>query len=152
MLPALAAYGLQTVGRAILPSVTAMGSQFAAGKMGETIGGHNEQESQGFRDRNDQRNIDGTNRQNTTNAQTTNQAGSQGQQLSREDAVFGNQLAQSNNRANTALNMAVYDQDNAFKNGQQLASNYTNTANQQAATSANLMASILGNQMGGARR
>lgn len=147
MIPALAAYGLQAVGRAVLPSVMATGAQFMAGKMGETIGGHNEQESQGFRNSNDGRNQAATDRQNTTNAQTTNQAGSQGQQLTREDTIFNNQLGQSNNRAEAAVKMAVYDQDNAFRNGQQLASNYTDTANRQAATSANLAASILGNKM-----
>lgn len=146
-----AKFGTQALG-AVAREGMNYASGVAGGKAGEQTGGYNERESRSFRDANDQRNMDATNRQNGANQDATNVAGGQGQNLSRGDTAFANQLQQSNKRADTALNMSVYDQDNAFQNGRQLAQNYTDTANRQAATSANLMASILGGQMGGARR
>ena len=136
-----------TAGKALVQEGAKAAGTYIAGKTAEQVGSKNEGASNGFRASNDPRNAFAAFQQNAANQDTTNNAGNQGQRLSREDAVFDNQLGQSNNRAEAAIKMAIYDQDNAFQNGRQLANNYTDTANRQAATIANLAASILGNKM-----
>lgn len=132
--------------RALAPSVIGAGvnagKNFFAGKTGETVGKYNENAANDMRQDQAQYNED-PNQQADRQADGTGRSQSQGQNTSQADTILGNQLKQSNARADLVNTMAATDQSIAFRRGEQLANNYNDTANKQAATSANLMSSII---------
>jgi hypothetical protein len=123
---AVASYGAQAVGNAF--------NQFASGKMGETIGGHNEQASQDHREAARRLNVD-PNVYAQVAADVNNRGQSSGASQSRSDAAFNNQLAQSNNRADLTNQMAATDQAIAYRQAEQLANAYGSAQQAQARAS-----------------
>jgi hypothetical protein len=131
-----ARYGMQAIGN--------MAGQFLGGKMGETIGGYNENASDEHREAAKRLNVDAATYARV--AEDVNNAGQRsGSQTSRADQAFGNQMAQSNVRANATTRMALNDQEIAANQATQLANAYGDAQARQAQTSANLMSSIVNN-------
>lgn len=121
------------------------GKGFAAGKQAENVGEHNE--SQSFQDRLKAKLMnEDPNAQGDRNAQGNEQSRDRSAGRSRTDTIFGNQLDASNKRADLQNSMAATDQVIAFKNGQQLADNYSKASSDQATASGNVMNSIMNRQ------
>jgi hypothetical protein len=129
-----AEYGLDAVGDAI--------KSFSAGKTGETIGGYNEGKAKDLRTDARERNVDVDDYERRASG-SSNRAAESGQRRTMADTAFGNQLDQSNKRAELVNRMALNDQNIAADQATQLANNYNSAMRDQANTSANLMASIL---------
>jgi hypothetical protein len=116
-----------------------------AGKQAENTGEYNERQS--FEDRLKARAMnEDPNAQGDLNAAGNEKAKDNAAGRSRVDTIFANQLGQSNNRADLQNTMALNDQVGAFRNGQQLADNYSRASSDQAAASGNVMNSIMNRQ------
>lgn len=118
---------------------------FVQGKTGENIGGYNEAQSAELRRSMATSNED-PNAQANRNAANTDRAADGSDRRSAAQTAFQNQLTQSNKRADLTNQMAIYDQDNAYRRGEQLANAYTSTANNQANANANVLQTMLGVQ------
>ncbi len=129
-----ARYGAQAVGN--------MAGQFMSGKMGETIGGHNEGASQEHREAARRLNVD-PNVYAQVAADVNNRGQASGANQSRSDVAFGNQLNQSNNRADATTRMALNDQEIAANQATQLANAYGSAQQAQARASNDIMSSVL---------
>jgi hypothetical protein len=116
-----------------------------AGKVAENVGNHNEQQS--FQDRLKARIMnEDPNAQGDRNSFSNEKAKDAAAGRSRTDLIFDNQLDASNKRADLQNTMAINDQMVAFKNGQQLADNYSRASSDQANASNNLASTILNRQ------
>lgn len=131
--------------RMLAPEIMKAGGQFVSGKIGETVGGHNEQESAEGRVKARMLNED-PNAQGNRTAEFSNNAANAQQGRSRSDLILGNQLDASNKRADLQNTMTANDQVINANRGTQLADNYMQASRDQANASANILNSIMNRQ------
>lgn len=131
--------------RYAIPALGNAANQMFAGKIGETVGGHNEQQSEQDRAKARSMNED-PNAQGNRQAQSSDAAAGSQQNRSRADLVFSNQLDASNKRADLQNQMTANDQTIAYNNGRQLADNYVQSARDQAQASGNIFNSVMNRQ------
>lgn len=138
MTPAL----LGTAARVALPALMDYGRNIFAGKQAEQIGNYNENQSAQDRLKAQLMNED-PNAQMQRGADGAEQGKDRQQARSRNDLIFDNQIAQSNNRADLQNQMTAADQIIAANRGTQLANNYLEASNNQANASGNMANAIL---------
>lgn len=131
--------------RYLAPMAMQAGNQFVSGKIGETVGGHNEQESAENRIKARMMNEDPNAQGNRQADSSTNAANAQ-QGRSRADLILGNQLDASNKRADLQNTMTANDQVINANRGTQLADNYVQASRDQANASGNIFNSIMNRQ------
>lgn len=143
----VAPFAAQVGGAALKYGGQAIGN-FAAGKMGETISGYNENVSDEHREAARKLNVDPATYAKV-HADLQSKTADQTQGRNNADIAFNNQLAMGNSRANATTRMALKDQDIAASQAEQLANSY-NTAvsnqNNASANMANAAASLTRNQ------
>lgn len=140
---------LGAVSRYVAPKIFGgavdVGNQFLSGKIGETVGGYNENMSEQERAKARMMNED-PNAQGDRQANSSNNAAGAQQGRSRADLILGNQLDASNKRADLQNTMTANDQILAHNRGSQLADNYVQSARDQANASGNIFNSIMNRQ------
>lgn len=129
----------------LAPTLMQAGSGFASGKIGETVGGHNERQSAQDRIKAGMLNEDPNSQGNRQADSSTNAANAQ-QGRSRADLILGNQLDASNKRADLQNTMTANDQVINANRGTQLADNYVQASRDQANASGNIFNSIMNRQ------
>lgn len=139
---AIGAAALRMGGKFIAQEGAKAAGQYFAGKMGETIGGQNEGASQEHREAARRLNVDPSVYAQVA-ADVNNRGQASGANQSRSDVAFGNQLNQSNNRADATTRMALNDQEIAANQATQLANAYGSAQQAQARASNDIMSSIL---------
>ena len=131
--------------RYLAPKALDIGNQFLSGKVGETVGGNNENESAENRIKARMLNEDPNAQGNRQADSSTNAANAQ-QGRSRADLILGNQLDASNKRADLQNTMTANDQVINANRGTQLADNYVQASRDQANASGNIFNSIMNRQ------
>lgn len=129
--------------RTFAPMAVNAANTFVQGKIGENIGDRNLSEAEALRTRSSARNEDATLQGNRA-ADSTQGAQEGANARSMAQTAYMNQMTQANKRADNEDQRTTYDQDNAYRRGEQLANLYANTANNQANANASVLATMLG--------
>jgi hypothetical protein len=138
----LAGLGAQ-VARQGAQAIGNMAAQFVGGKVGETIGGHNEQAADELRAKAAKLNVDPATYARMA-AHFDEESAQRAQGRSRSDAAFGNQMNMSNQRAYNTMDMARQDQLNAQDQALSLAKTYGDAATRQSQASNNMITAMMG--------
>jgi hypothetical protein len=128
------------------PYLAQAGGQYFAGKTAENIGNKNESESAKLRTQQDALN-QSSQATGDRQAEFDTRAKNAQQGMTRNDQIFQNQLAQSNNRADLQNNMTANNQVIEANRGTQLANNYLQSARDQASASNDSLRAIMGRQV-----
>jgi hypothetical protein len=131
--------------RLAAPAIANAAGGFFQGKVGETVGGHNEQQSESDRARARSMN-EGADTAGDRQANSSNRAANDQQGRSRAELILVNQLDASNKRADLQNTMAANDQILEYNRGQNLANNYVQASRDQATASGNIYNSIMNRQ------
>jgi hypothetical protein len=131
--------------RYLAPMAMQAGAGLAAGKLGENVGGYNEQQSAQERLKARMLNED-PNAQGGRQEMTSTNAANAQQGRSRADLILANQLDSANKRADLQNTMTANDQVINANRGTQLADNYVQSSRDQAQASGNLFNAIMNRQ------